>query len=102
MGRSPPLRPSGLLRQALLLAHRFALYDDGVRIVDDTVADDVSQGGFADFLVPAAHVELGTEDGGSLFAAAFGDLQQVAGLGVLEWVQQPFVQDEAACPRACL
>ena len=79
------MRPSGLVSQALDLAHGIiAANDDGVGIVDDTIADGVGQRGLADLLVPAADLKLGIEDGGSLFVTALGDLQQIAGLGVLE------------------
>jgi hypothetical protein len=43
--------------------------------------------------MPAAYIELGAEDGGSLFVAELSDFQQVAGFSVLEWVEQPLVQN---------
>jgi len=67
---------------------------DGIGIVDNAVADGVSQGGCTDFCVPATHVKLGAEDGGGLFVTVLSQLQQVVGLGFLEGIEQPFVQDE--------
>ena len=82
-------------RQALVFAHGVVAVDENsVRIVDDAVADGVGKGGFADFLVPAADIELGAEDGGSFFVAGFGNFEQVPCLEILEGVKQPFVDDE--------
>jgi len=41
----------------------FASDGYSVGIVDDTVADGIGQSRFADFVMPAADLELGTEDG---------------------------------------
>ena len=80
---------------AFALAHGVgALDDDGVGIVDDAVADGVSQSGLTDFLMPATDVELGTENGGSLFVSSLGDFEEVAGLAVLERIEQPFVENQ--------
>ena len=59
------MRPSGLVFQTFDLAHGIlTANDNGVGVVDDAVAYSVGQGGFADHLVPAAHLKLRAEDGG--------------------------------------
>src|SRR5699024_1498250 len=52
-----------LFRNALALAHGFALDLDGVGVVDDPVTDGVGQGRIVQVLVPLTGVILGTEDG---------------------------------------
>lgn len=82
-GRSPLMG-----RQALALTHgdgiRTSGNHDAVGIMDDAVADSVGQGGFANLLVPAAYVELGAENDGSLFVPGLGNFQQVSGFGFSE------------------
>ena len=91
-------------RKALTLAHGDGIFpvvlgdDDAVGIVDNSAADSVGKGGLTDFLMPSANVELGTEDGGSLFITGLSNLKQVPGLRILERIQQSF-QPESAPQR---
>lgn len=62
--------------------------------MDDAVADGVSQNGIANFVLPAAGAELGTEDGRGELVPGHNNLQQVAGLRFLQAVEQPLVQNQ--------
>ena len=53
------MKPLGFFGNTFAFTHGIRAADhDGVGVVDDAVADGVSQRGFADFLVPAANFEL--------------------------------------------
>ena len=62
--------------QPLLLAHGFlAANDHGVGIVDDSVADGISQQRVRQLLRPARNVKLGTEDRGVSLVPGLHDFQ---------------------------
>ena len=53
------VRPLGPLCKSFALTHGIrAANDDGVGIMDDSVADSVGKSGLADFLVPTAYLKL--------------------------------------------
>ena len=55
--------------------------------MDDAVADGVGQDGIANLVLPATNPELGAEDGGGDLMSDLNDLQQIAGLRILQAVE---------------
>jgi hypothetical protein len=54
-----------LLLNAFAFSHGDLAFDEnGVGIMADTVGNGISQGGFADFVIPAADLKLRAKDGG--------------------------------------
>ena len=81
----PPAWCSGppcgeLLRNALALAHGFALNLDGIGVVDDPVTNGVGQGRVVQVLVPLTGVILGTEYGGDHLVPCLYHLQHIPDL----------------------
>lgn len=77
------------------LAHRFLTVDDHlVGIVYNAVADGISQDRIANLFSPSGHCELRAEDRRSVLVPGFRNLQQISRLCFLQWVQQPFVQNQ--------
>ena len=63
--------------QPLPLAHGFlAANDYGVGVVDDSVADGISQQWVRQLFRPARNVKLGTEDRGRMFTALMDEFNQ--------------------------
>jgi hypothetical protein len=54
-----------------------------VRVVEETIADRVGQGGVGEIVVPLGGRELARDDGGAGPGAVLEDLEEVAALGIL-------------------
>ena len=87
--------------QTLPLTHGFFSANDyGVGIVDDSVADGISQQRVRQLLRPARNVKLGTEDRGVSLVPGLHDFQQNPGLRFFQRVQKPFINNEQSM-RVC-
>ena len=67
-------------------------------VVDDPVEDDVSDGGFADEVVPIGDGELCGDEGGPSAISFVADLEEVEPLAVGEAMSTPVVEDEELDP----
>ena len=84
------------LLQALPLAHGFFSANDyGVSIVDDSVADGISQQWVRQLFRPARNVKLGAENRGVSLVPGLHDFQEVPGFRFFQRVQKPFVNKSA-------
>jgi hypothetical protein len=61
--------------------------------VNETVQDRIRDGGFADYVIPAGHGELGSDDGGVCGMAVFNDIQEVQTLVGIQGGKAEVVQD---------
>lgn len=84
---------SFVFRNPLPLAHGFLTLDhNGIRIVNNAVTDSIGKDGLADLVPPARNIELRAEDSGRSLVSGFRDLQQIPRLGLLQGIEQSFVQ----------
>ena len=70
-----------------------------VRVVEQSVAEGIGDGGVAHLVVPFAHGELAHQDGGAIAVAIFHDLKQVETIAVAKWNESPVVEDQHVDPR---
>jgi len=97
MSRQAPLIPLRPRMDSFAPTHGFlSANHNGVGIVDDSVAYGIGKGWFSDFVIPASHLELRAEYGGSLLVPRLHDFQYVAGFGFFRREQQPFIQNQKA------
>ena len=69
-------------------------------VVDDPVEDGVSDGGFADEVVPFGDGELCGDEGGPPAVSFLADFEEVEPLAVGEAMSTPVVEDEELEPDA--
>ena len=84
------------------LAHGLSFQFDPVGVVDEPIQQGVGDGGVANQLVPGADGELAGDEHGAGVLAVLDDLEQQLGVGVLEPVQAPVVEDQQVGAASCL
>lgn len=60
--------------------------------MNNAVTDSIGKDGLADLVPPARNIELRAEDSGRSLVSGFRDLQQIPRLGLLQGIEQSFVQ----------
>lgn len=84
-----------LFLHALLLAHGLlAVNNHLVGIMDDPVADGISQDWITNLFPPSGHRKLGADDRRSVLVSGFRNFQKIPRFSFLQRVQQPFVQNQ--------
>ena len=84
-----------LLLHTFPLAHGLlAVNDHLVGIMDNPVADGVSQDRIANLFSPSGYRELRAEDRRSILVSGFCNLKQIPCLCFLQRIQQPFVENQ--------
>ena len=93
-GQSPVSRRL-LLVQALALPHGLlTVNEDRVCIMNNAVADRISQNGVGQLVSLSGNVELRAQDGGCSPVTRFHDFKQITAFAFFQRIQQPLVNDQ--------
>ena len=84
-----------LLVQALALPHGLlTVNEDRVCIMNNAVADRISQNGVGQLVSLSGNVELRAQDGGCSPVTRFHDFKQITAFAFFQRIQQPLVNDQ--------